>query len=46
VHAFIGNRMVCSIDVGLSRAYGGDIELLEILDDHELTVIRPNHPVE
>jgi len=29
------------VDVGMSRAYGGNIELLEIVDDEVLSVLRP-----
>jgi hypothetical protein len=32
---------VWAIDVGMSRAYGGNIELLEIVNDEVLTVLRP-----
>jgi hypothetical protein len=32
---------VWAVDVGMSRAYGGRIELLEIVDDETLTVLRP-----
>jgi len=32
---------VWAIDVGMSRAYGGPIEVLEIIDDRDLTVLRP-----
>jgi hypothetical protein len=31
---------VWAVDVGMSRAYGGPIEVLEILDDETLTVLR------
>jgi hypothetical protein len=34
-----GDR-VWAVDVGMSRAYGGPIEVLEILDDERLTVLR------
>jgi hypothetical protein len=29
------------IDVGMSRAYGGDIQLLEIINGNEISVLRP-----
>ena len=32
---------VWAIDVGMSRAYGGSMELLEIVNDEVLTVLRP-----
>ena len=32
---------IWNIDTGMSRAYGGDIELLEIIDGEVLTVLRP-----
>jgi hypothetical protein len=35
------NGKVWAIDVGMSRAYGGNIELLEILNDETLNVLRP-----
>jgi len=35
------DRKVWAIDVGMSRAYGGPIELLEIIDDERLSVLRP-----
>jgi hypothetical protein len=35
------NDKVWAIDVGMSRAYGGNIELLEIVNDEVLTVLRP-----
>ena len=28
-----------AIDVGMSRAYGGNLQVLEIIDDHNFTVI-------
>jgi hypothetical protein len=31
---------VWAVDVGMSRAYGGPIEVLEIVEDRELTVLR------
>jgi len=33
---------VWAVDVGMSRAYGGRIELLQIVDDETLTVLRPD----
>jgi hypothetical protein len=44
VHARITPRCegkVWAIDVGMSRAYGGSIEVLEIVNDEVLTVLRP-----
>ena len=44
VHANITPRCdgkVWAVDVGMSRAYGGNIELLEIVNDEVLTVLRP-----
>ncbi|MDH5673312.1 MAG: metallophosphoesterase [Myxococcales bacterium] len=35
------DEKVWVIDVGMSRAYGGDIQLLEIVDDAEVSVITP-----
>ncbi|MBT3531099.1 MAG: calcineurin [Gammaproteobacteria bacterium] len=35
------NDKLWAIDVGMSRAYGGDIQLLEIIDDEQLKVLRP-----
>lgn len=35
------DEKVWAVDVGMSRAYGGRMELLEIVDDHVLTVLRP-----
>jgi hypothetical protein len=35
------NGKVWAIDVGMSRAYGGNIELLEILNDEKLSALRP-----
>jgi hypothetical protein len=32
---------VWAIDVGMSRAYGGSVQVLEILNDEKLTVLRP-----
>jgi hypothetical protein len=32
---------VWAIDVGMSRAYGGHVEVLEIVDDSKLQVLRP-----
>lgn len=32
---------VWAVDVGMSRFYGGPIEVLEIVDDEALTVLRP-----
>jgi hypothetical protein len=32
---------VWAVDVGMSRYYGGPIEVLQILDDQQLTVLRP-----
>lgn len=32
---------VWAVDVGMSRYYGGPIEVLEIVDDETLTVLRP-----
>lgn len=32
---------VWAIDVGMSRAYGGDVQVLEILDDETVSVISP-----
>jgi len=29
------------VDVGMSRAYGGRVEVLEIVDDSKLRVLRP-----
>lgn len=29
-----------AVDVGISRYYGGDLEVLEIIDDHEIKVLR------
>ena len=34
------DEKVWAIDVGMSRAYGGEIQLLEILNDSELTVLK------
>jgi hypothetical protein len=44
VHPAITSRCdgkVWAVDVGMSRAYGGRIELLEIVDDEVLSVLRP-----
>jgi hypothetical protein len=35
------NGKVWAIDVGMSRYYGGNMELLEIVNDEVLTVLRP-----
>ena len=35
------NDKVWAVDVGMSRYYGGPIEVLEILDDERLTVLGP-----
>jgi hypothetical protein len=35
------DERVWAVDVGMSRAYGGDMQLLEIRDDRALRVIRP-----
>jgi hypothetical protein len=32
---------VWMVDVGMSRAYGGRVEVLEIVDDTTLRVLRP-----
>ena len=32
---------VWAVDVGMSRAYGGHVEVLEIVDDSTLKVLRP-----
>ena len=29
-----------AVDVGMSRAYGGDVQVLEIIDDEKITVLR------
>jgi hypothetical protein len=34
---------VWAVDVGMSRAYGGPIQVLEIIDDRTLRVIAPAH---
>jgi hypothetical protein len=44
VHAVITPRCdgkVWAIDVGMSRAYGGSVQVLEIVNDEKLTVLRP-----
>jgi hypothetical protein len=44
VHAEITPRCderVWAVDVGMSRAYGGRVEVLEIVDDSKLRVLRP-----
>jgi hypothetical protein len=35
------DERVWAIDVGMSRAYGGRVEVLEIVDDSKLRVLRP-----
>ena len=35
------NERVWAVDVGMSRAYGGHVEVLEILNDAKLRVLRP-----
>ena len=35
------NGRLWAVDVGMSRAYGGPVEVLEILDDAKLRVLRP-----
>lgn len=35
------NERVWAVDVGMSRAYGGRVEVLEIVDDSKLRVLRP-----
>jgi hypothetical protein len=35
------NNRVWAVDVGMSRAYGGPVEVLEIMDDSKLRVLRP-----
>lgn len=35
------NERVWAVDVGMSRAYGGSVEVLEIVDDSKLRVLRP-----
>jgi hypothetical protein len=35
------DERVWAIDVGMSRAYGGHVEVLEIVDDAKLRVLRP-----
>lgn len=40
ITARCGDR-VWAIDVGMSRAYGGPVEVLEIVDDSTLKVLRP-----
>jgi len=34
-------QRVWAVDVGMSRAYGGRVEVLEIVDDSKLRVLRP-----
>ena len=44
VHAEITARCdgrVWAVDVGMSRAYGGRVQVLEIVDDRLLRVIPP-----
>jgi hypothetical protein len=44
VHAEITPRCderVWAIDIGMSRAYGGRVQVLEIVDDSKLRVLRP-----
>ena len=44
VHAEITSRcdgQVWAVDVGMSRAYGGTVQVLEITDDRTLRVIQP-----
>jgi hypothetical protein len=44
VHAEIASGCdgrLWAIDVGMSRAYGGRVEVLEIVDDSKLRVLRP-----
>lgn len=44
VHPEITSRcdgQVWAVDVGMSRAYGGRVEVLEIVDDSTLRVLRP-----
>ena len=44
VHAEITARCderVWAVDVGMSRAYGGHVEVLEIVNDSQLRVLRP-----
>jgi hypothetical protein len=44
VHAEVTPRcdeQVWAVDVGMSRAYGGKVQVLEITDDRTLRVIRP-----
>ena len=35
------DERVWAVDVGMSRAYGGRVEVLEIVDDSKLRVLRP-----
>jgi len=35
------NERVWAVDVGMSRFYGGQVEVLEIVDDSKLRVLRP-----
>lgn len=44
VHAQITamcDNKLWAIDVGMSRAYGGELQVLEIIDDEVLTVLKP-----
>jgi hypothetical protein len=44
VHAEITSRCddkVWAVDVGMSRAYGGDIQLLEIINDEPVAILKP-----
>lgn len=34
------NGRVWAIDVGMSRYYGGNVEVLEIIDDEFITILR------
>jgi hypothetical protein len=45
VHAEITPRCdgkVWAIDVGMSRAYGGEIQLLELINDEEINILAPS----
>ena len=33
-------EQVWAVDVGMSRFYGGNVQVLEIVDDEKITVIR------